>query len=1129
MGKQGKDRITSREEEQAFIEEQSKRNEKKGTAIIGEPGAGKTTTLQDIGRKIFGEKIEFPEQQQTQDVAIWVSFAEIQERSLDEYLRQDWLMKTLGERRVIPQQQDELVELFESGRVWLLLDGFDEMVSDNPLQALLSQLQGWVGSANVMLTCRASVWLEKSSYPLANFTTYRLQEIDYPQQTHKFIDKFFEFCDPAKGDSLKLELDIEVWLQNLMSNPLCLAMLCRIWLDREEKLPENRAELYREYVQLFYNWNKRRLTLTAEEREELYLALGNLAKEAIIGEIEQGSSRFRLPESLVYKILGDPESEDSLFHRASKLGWLNCVGNAKSKPTEKVYAFFHPTFEEYFAALAIDRWHFFLYHVPSNPNHRKVSYRIFEPQWKEVILLWLRREDVQLEQKEELIQALVEFDSRCGKFYARRAYLLAAEGIAEFKNCSRADEIVEQMVKWCLDHHYYIKEELWAIFAVFLKTERTRAINGLTQLIDDKSQNEYIRLLAAGNLGRIDKGNIKAINALVTIIKNSQDEFYPWQAIDILGEIAQGNQAAIDALFATLVDLMQNSPKSENVCWVTHSLVIVAKSNKKLIKDLELLINKPQSEDIQFYAASSLGRIDKGNPIAKNTLVKIIREFRNDYMPCNAANVLEEIAKNDSTTIYDLVQLVQESQFKETLELVVRILGRIAKGNPTAIKALVDLLHDSQPESIRWRAASALMEIDPDNPKAIDTLVGLIQNLQYESTDTPVVSDLWFIESNNPKLIDALVELIQNYPSEYIRRQAASSLGQSGLDNPKVIEVLAESLQNTRDEYFIWLIGRIFRETGDRYPTIIQALESLTQDSHQPEVIRVRATEGLVAIGASNPKIIEALESIVKNSQSEESKIEAAQKLLAIEPGNSIAINILKLSAQNRPSKDVQRDSVVRSLSILERDQMEEVVTELKDRILDRPTKNNFREYRHWYQIIWQCAQTLTYPEFYQAWHPSPHTPHPEVTETSAELPELLRSAVNKDLYLKSEVQLICINGSNFIDCDNPTLKIYREMHSQGCPNYSDGKPKTIAQLQDYWDELKQDSDRTLVLVFYENPIAPPQGFSEAFLNALSRFDGAICVISNQPDIPLQSFCPNQPNLVVNVIGWIGKILLENP
>lgn len=85
-------------------------------------------------------------------------------------------------------------------------------------------------------------------------------------------------------------------------------------------------------------------------------------------------------------------------------------------------------------------------------------------------------------------------------------------------------------------------------------------------------------------------------------------------------------------------------------------------------------------------------------------------------------------------------------------------------------------------------------------------------------------------------------------------------------------------------------------------------------------------------------------------------------------------------------------------------------------------------------------------------------------------------------------------------------------------------------ELQVYWEMLPTGIDKRVVLVFYEDPTAPPQGFRETFLNALSKFDEAICVISSQPDIPiqLQSFPPKQVNLVKDVVKWIRKIILEN-
>ncbi|NEO32868.1 MAG: hypothetical protein F6K36_21080 [Symploca sp. SIO3C6] len=91
-------------------------------------------------------------------------------------------------------------------------------------------------------------------------------------------------------------------------------------------------------------------------------------------------------------------------------------------------------------------------------------------------------------------------------------------------------------------------------------------------------------------------------------------------------------------------------------------------------------------------------------------------------------------------------------------------------------------------------------------------------------------------------------------------------------------------------------------------------------------------------------------------------------------------------------------------------------------------------------------------------------------------------------------------------------------------------------------------------MVFYHRP-SPSKSpiFSQTFLDALSKFEGAICVVislsellsatpeSNiEPDNPsslhseeirewnsLQLFSPTQPKLVDNIVGWISAIALE--
>jgi hypothetical protein len=785
------------------------------------------------------------------------------------------------------------------------LDGLNEMslASGNPLSEIARQIRegGSISKATIVLTCRVNLW-DGSSNALNKFDTYRTLDFSYPQQVEEFIGRWFgSQAQIEQGQRLCHALNEpgKERIRDLVKNPLRLTLLCFDWFLREGKLPETKAELYKQFVTDLYELKEEEFPTSYEEREQLNAKLAELSREAI----DKEKNRFLLRHEFVCRFLGYPDEKGSSFDLALKLGFLNKVGRDDERPRETVYAFFHATFEEYFAALAIDEWDFFL---PSQHINRPVveenageykPYRIFEPQWKEVILLWLGREDEKLrEQKEKFIQALVEFADGCGNFYGRRAYFLAAAGIAEFGDCSKADEIVEQIVEWGFGS-FNIEEQKWVrcvepsiteeARAVLLETERTKAINTLVKLLQIRQSTDTLRVLVK-SLEKIGSGNTTAINALVKLFQKSL---------------------------------------------------------------LALIISK--------RAAESSKETDSGNHTVRDA------------------------------------QLSSFDKFMSFLE-VSWSLEKIGSGNTTAIIALELLIQKSESEDIHRQMAERLERIDSGNPK------------------------------------------------------------------------------------------------------VIEALEST----------RLYAAESLGKIDSSNRTAINTLESLIQNSESDEIRMKAAWQLK----------------------------------NILGEAQMVGVITVLKDYLSNETYENDYERYKPCYEIVWHCAQTLPYPTFYQVWHHPLLSPHPDVTETTcvgsetdtqsinlAEFPKLLWDKLDQDSDLRDKVQLICINGSKFVERNNPATKIYHEMRRQGCPNYWDGKPRTMAQLQDYLDELRLDSDRTLVLVFYENPIAAPQGFSETFLDDLSRFGGAICAIGNQPNIPLRSFSPNQHNLVVNVVEWIGKIVLENP
>ena len=200
-------------------------------------------------------------------------------------------------------------------------------------------------------------------------------------------------------------------------------MLCQSWYFLQGELPETKANLYQRFVDATYEWKKGEFGTTAAQRQLLNQALGNLALRMIDEQIS-------LKESVIKDVMS-PED----FELAERLGWLNWTYRDQ-KTDEKVYAFFHLSFAEYFAACVIDDWDYFL---PKNHIDKPVEgkkYRIFENEWNEIFLVWfgLVKDKVSPDLKEELMKKLVNFQDGCKDFYMYQSYFLAVAGTSEFSH-----------------------------------------------------------------------------------------------------------------------------------------------------------------------------------------------------------------------------------------------------------------------------------------------------------------------------------------------------------------------------------------------------------------------------------------------------------------------------------------------------------------------------------------------------------------------------------------------------------------------------------------------------------------------------------------------------------------------
>ncbi|MEG3941351.1 NACHT domain-containing protein [Microcoleus sp. S36b_A3] len=893
-------------------------------AIIGEPGAGKTTRLQKIADWILEQELGLP---------IWIDLAELGEQDICQYLEKVWLSRCQGEvtRRDLEPQMS---------RVWLLLDGVDEMTHTQGMQKLGKDLlRTWVQDSRVVVTCRVNVW-EADRNAFSGFDVFRNLQFNSEQVTEYIRRWFAGMGDAATGESLELALaeSENSRLKELIQNPLRLWMLCQIW-QTGGGLPETQAGLYGQFVDWVYDWKADEEIL--DQREAIDKALARLALAAM--EQNDEVSRLRLRESWVLKVLGSRP----IFQAVMKLGWLNRV----ERLPEAICGFYHATFQEYFAACAINNGNFFFKHIHPNSwkGFEKYSYRIFDPQWKQVFLLWMGRKDINKTYKEALIKDLVNFDDSCGGFYGYRSFLIAASGIAEFKECSIADDIV-----------------LWLIqlsFGQCFKFGENRGIN-----------------LNYGFSCTLEKQNLQ--------------HWVFWFAI---------REAAVETLKQT-----DKNRVVSILCIEIEYLLIMKKA-------LFYLDTKHSSQVFENQAGLLIFQQE----------IQLALESFTDFQ-----NIIESWQLNNEQLefIIDWNFQLLENNLCTKLE----ILEKVDLVNFKSILTQIDFFPVTDDDELQIRFARILRQVD------------------------------------------ILSNIAKNSHKHTHRFQAAYSLAQINYSGTLDLE-LTEYLQNQQgSDKENWLFGNI-------------AMTYVDSTYFDQKMKSSLLSYKKIFMEIFDPKLFK---------------------------GHWFTcMSMVEIFLNFAPNLDINKSEIVQKMfEVLSSPINQENVMDFWEFC---PRLNAF---------VWYCAKSMSYQEFYQAWHRKIPTLEPI---NLAQLPQLLQTQLT-ETNLHQTLQLLCIDGSKFIDSDNPATDIYLQLvKKHHCPKSTEGTPRTLAELKIYWQLL--DWDKHPILIFYEDPTSPAtRGFSPIFLDALTRFDGTICLITDTPHPPLQTFSPHDPDLLQTIVNWLKRVHFES-
>ncbi|MDY7006162.1 MAG: HEAT repeat domain-containing protein [Cyanobacteriota bacterium] len=278
-----------------------------------------------------------------------------------------------------------------------------------------------------------------------------------------------------------------------------------------------------------------------------------------------------------------------------------------------------------------------------------------------------------------------------------------------------------------------------------------------------------------------------------------------------------------------------------------------------------------------------------------------------------------------------MVQLLESTSDDFTRQQAAYILGKINPGNEKAIHSLVQLLEStlSQLSQNSSFDPNRSLESTPSKPQVI-----LLSN-SSEFICIQAAESLWEIDPGNKKAIDALVQLLKSTSYEFICIQALLNLDKIGAKNQKAIDALVQLLGSTSDDSIYW-----------------------------------QAAYSLGKIDPGNKKAIDALVQLLGSTSDDSIYWQAAYSLGKIDPGNQNSIDALIQLLGSTLDNDIRRYAAHRLGEILVQEQMAKVATSLKDCLSEKSYRYSSDRFLNCYKIIWKCAQTLPYPEFYQAWHP---------------------------------------------------------------------------------------------------------------------------------------------------------------
>ncbi len=926
--------------------------------LLGDPGSGKSTLLRYLLLKLV-EGVDaftttFPE---TADVAMAIplymplaTYAEVLRsnvpgsRSLEDflpiYLRDNYL----------GAYGDFIQEQLQQGNLFLLFDGLDE-IPDTALRMDVARHVEMFTQAHTtnrfIVTSRivgykaASLSAEYQAYTLADFNEDQIRKFAQqwcPAYEYWVQDvresQYLEDAATREAENLFNATQSKPGVKRLAVNPLLLTILALIQRQGIE-LPSHRVELFELCaITLIDTWVKAkgRGHTTRFDKNGLIKILRPLAfwmhEHPAVGAIPEEDLHDQIVRQLVGRMISEHEAtmmaEQFLETVRGKTGILVERGKAR-------YGFLHLTFEEYFAALELEK---------RKDKHAFIRAHLHDPRWREVILLTVGTAGILRSDEEEVTELVHDVIANAGspyEQYLHRDLLFAGLCLADDVgvNVACEKELLEEIIYLYLTSPFEgfrtscatvltewngtkIAEKAGQLIFPLLRqwtqlTHSPRVFSASSPF--DKALAGHIEQSAIAHQATV----IKQLRFHITVLlahTQALDEL-DWRA-SLLGIVSEESvRERMRDVFAQYAD--------RQMCITEALLVALSDPDKYVRQNAIVALQRPdivQSPDVinallsavfdtdykvSGAALAILGQCESAQYGVIEALQKVLSYSKDAYVRRAAVRALGQLARSQPHVVSVLLVALTDIDEIWVRKAAATALAKVGQRQAHVVDALLIALADSD-EDVREAAADALAKLcERKKADAIDTLLIAV-------TD-PTANAIGQLSSNPTYVTEILLHSFSN--TDRAREAAANVLGIFGERQIHTIDVLLTSLTSSASWSLKVGVVRALRYLGEGPSRVIDVLLSTLgaspSSSLRREVVRV-----LGQLNAGEPRIIDALLNAVTDASWRVRKeaIEALGQLTNQEPRVIDAL----LNAMADISWRV-RKAVVRALASLDKKQ----------------------------------------------------------------------------------------------------------------------------------------------------------------------------------------------------------------